>query len=196
MSETQTRSRIDIPREAIAAFCRRHHIRRLALFGSVLRDDFRPDSDIDVLVEFEPGHTPGFAFFAMEDELSRIFGRKVDLNTPNFSADISGTRCCARPSRSMSRRDDLVRLRDMLDHARLAVGFTTGRAQGDLKSDAMLALACLRALEIVGEAASRISPEFRDAHPELSWREMIAMRNRLIHAVRRCRCRHRLVRLS
>jgi predicted nucleotidyltransferase len=84
MPATQTRSRIDIPREAIAALCRRRHIRRLALFGSVLRDDFGPDSDIDVLVEFEPGRTPGLAFFAIEDELSQIFGRKVDLNTPGF----------------------------------------------------------------------------------------------------------------
>jgi predicted nucleotidyltransferase len=57
-------------------------VRRLALFGSILRDDFRPDSDIDVLVEFEPGATPGFGFFGMQDELSGILGRKVDLNTP------------------------------------------------------------------------------------------------------------------
>ena len=73
---------VDIPEDEIAAFCRRHHIRRLALFGSVLRDDFGDDSDIDVLVEFEPGHVPGFAFISMQDELSEILGRKVDLNTP------------------------------------------------------------------------------------------------------------------
>lgn len=76
--------RIAIPRQEIAAFCRRHHIRRLALFGSVLRGDFRDDSDMDVLVEFEPGYTPGLRFFAMEAELSRILGRPVDLNTPQF----------------------------------------------------------------------------------------------------------------
>jgi predicted nucleotidyltransferase len=75
---------IEIPKERIAEFCQRHHIRRLSLFGSVLREDFRPESDVDVLVEFEPGHIPGFAFFGMEEELSRILGRKVDLNTPNF----------------------------------------------------------------------------------------------------------------
>jgi predicted nucleotidyltransferase len=75
---------IEIPREKIAEFCKRHHIRKLSLFGSVLRDDFRPDSDIDVLVEFEPDHIPGLAFFAMQDELSQILGRPVDLNTPNF----------------------------------------------------------------------------------------------------------------
>ena len=73
------RPKIDIPKERIAEFCHRHHIRTLSLFGSVLRDDFRPDSDVDVLVEFEPGHVPGLAFFAMEEELSEIFGRNVDL---------------------------------------------------------------------------------------------------------------------
>ena len=76
--------RIPIPIEAIAEFCRRHHIRRLALFGSVLREDFGPESDVDVLVEFEPEHIPGLAFFGMQDELSEIFGRQVDLNTPGF----------------------------------------------------------------------------------------------------------------
>jgi len=75
---------IDIPMERIAAFCRANRIRRLALFGSILRDDFGPDSDIDVLVEFEPGARTGFAFFAMQDELSRMLGRRVDLNTPSF----------------------------------------------------------------------------------------------------------------
>lgn len=76
--------RIEIPKEQIAEFCRRHNIRKLSLFGSVLRDDFGPESDVDVLVEFEPSHVPGFAFFRMEEELSQILGRKVDLNTPNF----------------------------------------------------------------------------------------------------------------
>lgn len=77
-------SRIPIDLDKIADFCQRHHIRRLALFGSVLRDDFGPTSDVDVLVEFEPGHTPGLVFFSMEEELSRIIGRTVDLNTSGF----------------------------------------------------------------------------------------------------------------
>lgn len=73
--------KIAVPREELADFCRRNGIRRLALFGSVLTDEFRPDSDIDVLVDFEPGRRIGFAFFALQDELSRILGRAVDLNT-------------------------------------------------------------------------------------------------------------------
>lgn len=76
-------TRIDIPRESIAEFCRRHRVRRLALFGSVLRDDFRLDSDVDMLVEFDPQAGLGlFTLAAMELELSEILGRKVDLRTP------------------------------------------------------------------------------------------------------------------
>ena len=74
-------ARIDIPKEEIAAFCQRNHIRRMALFGSVLRDDFTPESDVDVLVEFEPGQTVGLEFITMQDELSKILDRQVDLHT-------------------------------------------------------------------------------------------------------------------
>ncbi len=75
---------IEIPRAALSEYCRRNRIRRLAFFGSVLRDDFGPGSDIDVLVEFEPGVKVGLRFFEMEIELSHLLGRKVDLNTPGF----------------------------------------------------------------------------------------------------------------
>jgi predicted nucleotidyltransferase len=75
---------VSMDQEKIAAFCRKHHIRRLALFGSTLRGDSTAGSDLDVLVEFEPDHTPGLAFFAIETELSELLGRRVDLNTPGF----------------------------------------------------------------------------------------------------------------
>ncbi len=77
-------SAISIASEQLAEFCRRHHIRRLSLFGSAIRPDFRPDSDIDVLVEFEEGHTPGLIRLgSIEAELSSLFGgRRVDMNTP------------------------------------------------------------------------------------------------------------------
>ena len=74
-------AQIEIPTDKIAAFCRRNRIRRLALFGSVLRDDFTPESDVDVLVDFVPGQTPGLEFFSMQDELSEMLGRQVDLYT-------------------------------------------------------------------------------------------------------------------
>jgi len=73
---------VEIPQQAIAQFCLRHHISRLSLFGSILRDDFSPDSDIDVLVQFEPGCVPGVLRMAgLEIELSDILGRKADLRT-------------------------------------------------------------------------------------------------------------------
>ncbi len=74
-------ARIDIPREEIAEFCRRNRVRRMALFGSVIRDDFRPESDVDILVEFEPGYAAGFVFFQMRRELTAMLGREVDMHT-------------------------------------------------------------------------------------------------------------------
>jgi len=78
----QARTNINIPSEKIAEFCKRHHIRKLSLFGSALRDDFSPESDLDILVEFDPAHIPGFIRLAcMEIELTEILGRKVDMRT-------------------------------------------------------------------------------------------------------------------
>ncbi len=78
------RRKINLPTAKLSEFCRRHKIRRLALFGSVLREDFRPESDVDVLVEFEKDVRVGLKFFEIERELSEMMGRKVDLNTPGF----------------------------------------------------------------------------------------------------------------
>lgn len=93
-----TRSHLGVSQQAIAVFCRRNHIRRLSLFGSVLRDDFGPESDVDFLVEFEPGHVPGLIrLAAMERELSALIGgRKADLRTLRdlsryFRADVAAT---------------------------------------------------------------------------------------------------------
>ena len=75
--------KVDVPRDSLADFCRRHHIRKLMLFGSVLRDDFGPDSDVDVLVDFVPGQGPGYLQLGeMEEELSALLGhRRVDIVT-------------------------------------------------------------------------------------------------------------------
>ncbi len=73
-----------IPKDKIADFCERHHIRRLAVFGSALRADFSAQSDVDILVEFQPGSEPGFGFFDMQNELSNLLARNVELHTPNF----------------------------------------------------------------------------------------------------------------
>ena len=78
-------ARIDIPKERLVEFCRKHGIQKLSLFGSVLSDDFGPDSDVDVLVEFKAGTRIGLIrLTGLEFELSEIIGRKVDLNTPGF----------------------------------------------------------------------------------------------------------------
>lgn len=72
---------IKVPRKKLEAFCRKYRIQKLAFFGSVLREDFTPTSDVDVLVEFENGYTPGLAFYGMPEELKNILGREVDLLT-------------------------------------------------------------------------------------------------------------------
>jgi predicted nucleotidyltransferase len=77
-----TRHGIEIDDEMIAAFCRRSHVRKLAFFGSILRDDFNQDSDVDVLVEFEEGRTPSImGMVSLEEELGGLIGRRVDLRT-------------------------------------------------------------------------------------------------------------------
>jgi hypothetical protein len=83
MTTSRAQRNLTIPKEQLDEFCQRNHITRLSLFGSVLRDDFNPSSDVDVLVEFEPGYRVGFIRLTrMEIELSRLLGRKVDLRTP------------------------------------------------------------------------------------------------------------------
>ncbi len=78
-------SDIQIPRVQLAEFCKRNHIQKLSLFGSIIRETFGPNSDVDVLVEFEPGHVPGLALIRMQDELAALLGgREVDLVTPKF----------------------------------------------------------------------------------------------------------------
>lgn len=77
-------ARVAFDAERLRTFCQRNHVRRLALFGSVLRPDFGPESDVDVLVEFQPDGVPGlFGIARMERELAEVFGgRQVDLRTP------------------------------------------------------------------------------------------------------------------
>ena len=79
------KDKLSISPQELARLCKRYHNRRLALFGSILRDDFSPESDVDVLVEFEEGHTPGLDFIDIQDDLSKLMGgREVDLVTPKF----------------------------------------------------------------------------------------------------------------
>lgn len=86
-------SRLGVDPAALASLCARHHIRRLSAFGSVLRDDFGPESDVDLVAEFEPGAIIGLRFFDIRDELEHVLGRRVDLLSreylrPAYSAEI------------------------------------------------------------------------------------------------------------
>jgi uncharacterized protein len=77
--------RIDVPKKKLTEFCRSRHIQWMACFGSAVREDFRPDSDVDLLVEFAPGHTPGWEIVDIEEELSILLGgRKVDVVNPKY----------------------------------------------------------------------------------------------------------------
>jgi predicted nucleotidyltransferase len=77
--------KVYVPQQQLAEFCKQYHIRKLAFFGSVLRDDFNSSSDVDVLVEFEEGYIPGLGFINVQDDLSKLLGgRDVDLVTPKF----------------------------------------------------------------------------------------------------------------
>jgi len=78
------RAKISFRQNRISEFCRRHRIRKLSVFGSAVHEDFSPRCDVDVLVEFEPGHVSGLGFFTMESELGQLLGRKVELHTPQF----------------------------------------------------------------------------------------------------------------
>lgn len=79
------RRSLEIQRDQLAELCRRHRIRRLSVFGSALRDDFGPDSDLDLLIEFEPGYSPGWDIIHVENDLSRLFGgRTIDIVNPKF----------------------------------------------------------------------------------------------------------------
>ncbi len=75
---------LNINEAGLPDFCQRNHIRRLAIFGSISKGAANVDSDLDVLVDFEPGHIPGLRFFEIEEELSKLLGRRVDLNTKGF----------------------------------------------------------------------------------------------------------------
>lgn len=138
----------------IADFCQKHGVKTLSLFGSILRDDFGPASDIDLLVEFLPGRTPGlFRIAGMELELIDMLGRNVDLRTAGvISLGTSAKRSSRARGCSMPRdprdilEEDAIRLRHMLESAARARRFCAGRCREDLDSDEMLLLAMVKSI--------------------------------------------------
>ena len=187
-----------LPLEAIRAYCRERPIKRLSLFGSALREDFSPESDIDLLVEYAPeAKMGGFDIIRQERDFSELIGRPVDLGTPQSlnpyireevieSAepiyDVDGI----TPGRSkpMPKKPDKDRLRllDMRDAAEKARRFAKGRTRADLEDDEMLQSALVREVMVIGEAANHVSEETRALAPDIDWGKIVGMRNELVHA--------------
>jgi uncharacterized protein with HEPN domain/predicted nucleotidyltransferase len=191
-------ARLHATREQIAAFCRTHHLRWLAVFGSVLRDDFRPDSDIDVLYALEPGQR--IDRFAAADELAALLGHSVDfIALPDLRWRIrdrvladAETLYGETPEEYASFRkhrtqeweavkDENLYLGDMLDIARRAQRIAQGRTREEYDTDEVFQLAVLHIVQTIGEAATRVSQATRAQHPKIPWGEIIGMRNILVH---------------
>jgi len=180
-----------IPEDQIAAFCERHKIRKLALFGSVLRDDFRPDSDIDVLVEFEPEVSLGLDFFTIKFEIEELLGREVDFiqfNSVNKYIrrrvlDFAQVIYCANstliPSVNLSNTDgqvsaherDILRLRSMLDAAYEARTLLSEHPHE--YGDSIFFHALMYNAEKIGEKAKYLSDEMRRKYPSLPLEDFI-----------------------
>jgi len=156
--------RLFADRAALGALCRQRHIRRLSLFGSVLKGGARPDSDVDLLVEFSREARPSFLDLAeIEQELSALLaGRRVDLRTAEdlsryFRDEV------LREAQVQYESRDRVRLQHLANALNSAIRFARGRERDDLDTDEMLLFALVRAIEIAGEAASQVTAKTR--HP-------------------------------
>jgi len=192
ISPEVVRERIHAAPEEVASFCRKHHIRWLALFGSVLRDDFRDDSDIDVLVEFDPERiVTFFDLHDMEKELSRLFGgRKVDLVTrPALYwrmrdrvlrsmvvqyGDAPEIPAATAPEISTT-KDDRVYVGIMWDMARKIGGSVQGKAWAEYKENETLRDALAAMLRRFSARSAQVSPAYREAHAEIAWQKTDGM---------------------
>src|SRR5437868_6871832 len=200
VSPAVVRERIHASPEQIADFCRAHHIRWLALFGSVLRDDFRDDSDVDVLYALEPGHriTSITELVDLQDELSvRMCGREVDFISvkslkwrirARVFADAEALYgyppeevLVAWANRTIHGldivKDENLYLGDMLDLARETRDIVAGKTRADYDAGRIFQLAVLHLVQTIGEAATKLSQQTRAAYPAIPWTQFIGMRN-------------------
>jgi uncharacterized protein len=193
--------RLNVSLADIAAFCQRWHVQELGLFGSVIRNDFGPDSDIDVLVVFDPNcERDVFSRTHAQDELMKLFGREVDLTekrllkNPFSKLEILHTHRIIYPpecanftalAEANPEITDHVRnsaaLLNMIDSIEAIQEFTQGRTFEDYLTDRYFRRVIERELEIVGEAANRLTPAFQSAHAEIDWRGVTGLRNAIIH---------------
>ena len=175
-----TQARIDLPKEEIAKFCKKWGVSEFSFFGSVLTDDFRPDSDIDVLVTFEEDlkHTL-FDLVHMGDELKKMFGREVDLLTRRGveqSRNYIRRKSILSPlEQPMSR--DMAYLLDILLAAKDARDFTAGLDKAAFLSDRKCQYAVTYCLEVIAEAVKRLSDESQRKYPDIPWSAMERVRD-------------------
>ncbi|MEO1394809.1 MAG: HepT-like ribonuclease domain-containing protein [Cyanobacteria bacterium J06634_5] len=202
---TILRQRLQASAAEIVTFCQRWHVEELGLFGSVIRNDFGPESDIDVLVVFESSpHQVALSQInikePMQDEIAALFGRKVDLTekrllkNPFSKSEILSTHRVIYPperanfttlleadqSMTDSTRNNAALL-NMVNAMKSLQSFTQARSFEMYMADELLRLGTERALEILGEAANRLTPEFQAEHADIDWRNIVGVRNAIIH---------------
>jgi uncharacterized protein with HEPN domain/predicted nucleotidyltransferase len=195
---------IDLSLQQIQSFCQRWQVQQLALFGSVLREDFRPDSDLDVLVTFSPQARPTLiTLVAMTEELEDLVHRPVDLvdkasieNSPNWIrrqailetatvlyADPAVEHSISTSSQAMVDREtrDGAALLDIDRFSRTVLQIAQGMTRSELDTDLVKRSAILYQVAILGEAVKRLSPELRSQHPTLPWKKIAGMRDIITH---------------
>lgn len=173
--------KIEIPREQITEFCERWKITEFALFGSVLREDFGPESDIDVLVTFDPNASWSlFDLVRMDEEAAAIFGRKVDLVERRLVEESDNY---LRRDGILGRREftsrDPAYLLDMLLAARQVVELLAEVTREEFLGNEMMQSAAMWSLEKIDRAASKVSSEIRQRHAEVPWQKALGLRSRL-----------------
>jgi uncharacterized protein len=197
---TAVKERLQASPSQIADFCQRWNIIELALFGSILRDDFRPDSDIDILVSFAPNTCWNiFDFIQMQEQLESMLGRDVDLtqkqqiNNPFSRAEILGN-ChiiyskdriissfdfSIQPANLRMQADNRhqAALWDMVEAIKQIIEFPANLSCEEYRVNILVQRAVEREFEILGEAAKRTSEEFRQANADIDWRNIVNLRN-------------------
>ncbi len=201
---TAVKERLQASPSQIADFCQRWNIIELALFGSILREDFRPDSDIDILASFALNTSWNlFDFLQMQEQLEDMLGRDIDLtqkqqiNNPFSRAEILAT-ChiiysknrtisslyfSIKPANITMQADNRnqAALWDMIEAIKQIMEFTASLSCAEYQVNRMVQRAVEREFEILGEAARRISEEFRQANADIDWRNIINLRNLIAH---------------
>ena len=191
-------AKLRLPLEAIRTYCNQRPIRRLSLFGSALREDLKPESDIDMLVEYVPeADISYFDIVQQQIDFSNMIGRPVDLLTPQSLSpyfrqevidsaeplyDVGGIPNSRRLPVPDKPDKDRARLFHMLEAAEKACRIAGGHTRADIEKNEMLELALVKAVEIIGEAAGHVSAESRAQSPQIEWEKIVGMRNNLVHA--------------